>query len=48
MLGQKIPSFVKIFNRQDLENKNFQAKHSSILRILTKWAENLEKIFEKS
>ena len=37
-MGQKIPGFVKVFSRQDIANKNFKAKHSSILRILTKWA----------
>ena len=44
-LGQKIPASVKLFNKQEVENKLFTAKHSSILRILTKWAENLEEIF---
>ena len=41
-LGQKIPSFVKVFNRQEIQNKQFSAKHSSILRIMTKWAGYLE------
>jgi hypothetical protein len=46
-LGHKIPVTVKSFSRQELENKQFTAKHSSILRILTKWAESLEEIFKK-
>ena len=45
-LGQKIPASVKPFTREEIKNKEFSAKHSSVLRILTKWAENLEKIFE--
>jgi len=46
LIGQKIPSGVRIFCKKDLENKNFKAKHSAILRILTKWAKNLEDIFD--
>jgi hypothetical protein len=45
-LGQKIPASVKAFNRQEIENKRFSAKHSSFLRVLTKWAGYLEKIFK--
>lgn len=41
LIGQKIPHFVKVFSRQDINNKNFTARHSSVLRILTKWAEYL-------
>jgi hypothetical protein len=37
-LGQKIPAEVKPYSHQDIANKQFVAKHSSILRILTKWA----------
>ena len=37
-VGQKIPASVKPFYKYDIKNKNFTAKHSSILRILTKWA----------
>ena len=44
-LGQKIPASVKLFSREEIKNKQFMAKHSSILRVLTKWAENLEQIF---
>lgn len=40
-LGQKIPSAVKSFSVQEVKNKQFTARHSSILRILTKWAESL-------
>ena len=44
-LGQKIPASVKAFNRHEVANKQFFAKHSSILRILTKWAGYLEEPF---
>ena len=44
-LGQKIPASVKMFDRKEIETKQFKAKHSSILRILTKWAVYLEDIF---
>jgi len=44
-LGQKIPPSVKTFSKQDIVNQQFTAKHSSILRILTKWADYLEDIF---
>ena len=44
-LGQKIPTSVRPFNRQEIANKQFTAKHSSVLRILTKWAGYLEDIF---
>ena len=46
-LGQKLPASMKPFNRQEMETKEFSAKHSSVLRILTKWAEYLEEIFEE-
>jgi hemerythrin len=45
-LGQKIPASVKLFSRHEIANKQFSAQHSSILRILTKWAEYLEEIFK--
>ena len=45
--GQKVPAFVKPFTKNELANKQFTVKHSSILRILTKWAGNLEEILEK-
>jgi hypothetical protein len=45
-LGPKIPSFVKPFSRQEIASKQFSARHSSMLRILTKWAEYLEEIFK--
>ena len=38
ILGQKIPASVKPFSKQELVGKQFSAKHSSVLRILTKWA----------
>jgi hypothetical protein len=45
-LGQKIPASVKPFSRQEVDHKLFSAKHSSLFRILTKWAESLEAIFK--
>ena len=45
-LGQKIPAFVKPFSKQEMQSGHFEAKHSSILRILTKWAGHLEAIFK--
>lgn len=45
-IGQKIPSSVKPFSKKDIKDKNFSAKNSTVLRILTKWAENLEGIFD--
>jgi len=45
-MGQKIPVSVKPFSEQEITNKQFSARHSAILRILTKWAECLEEIFE--
>lgn len=40
-IGQKIPTYIKSFTKMDLKQKNFTAKSSAILRIMTKWAENL-------
>ena len=37
-LGQKIPASVKPFTRQEITSHQFSARHSSVLRILTKWA----------
>jgi hypothetical protein len=37
VLGQKIPGHVKEFSRQEMGDQHFSAKHSSVLRILTKW-----------
>lgn len=45
-IGQKIPNSVKPFSKKDITDKNFSAKHSAVLRMLTKWAENLENIFD--
>ena len=45
-IGQKIPASVKTFSKYDIKNRNFTAKHSSVLRILTKWAECLEETFQ--
>lgn len=45
-IGQKIPSSVPIFNRQEVASRNFVAKHSSVLRILSKWSYYLEEIFK--
>lgn len=45
-IGQKIPSGVRPFSQKDMIDKNFTAKNSAVLRILTKWAENLENIID--
>jgi len=37
-IGQKIPGSVKSFSKKDLMDKKFSAKHSAVLRMLTKWA----------
>ena len=42
VVGQKIPSSILPFSRQEISNKKFESKHASILRILTKWASYLE------
>ena len=47
-IGQKIPNYVKPFDKQELREYNFTAKHSSVLRILTKWSEYLEDIFKNA
>ena len=41
-LGQKIPAFVKPFSKQEMISGEFSAKHSSVLRLLTKWAGYME------
>ena len=45
-LGQKLPALMKTFNRQEMDAKEFSAKHSSVLRLLTKWAHYLEEVFQ--
>jgi len=37
-IGQKIPAFVKPYTLQEISSNKFAGKHSSLLRILTKWA----------
>ena len=37
---------MNLFSRQEIASKQFSAKHSSILRILTKWAGYLQEIFD--
>ena len=46
-IGSKIPNSVKPFTVHQIANKNVAGKHSSILRIMTKWAQYLEGILEK-
>jgi len=41
LIGQKVPISVKPMSKKDLEDKNLSAKNSAVLRMLTKWAENL-------
>jgi len=38
VIGQKIPNSVRSFSKKDVMDKNFSAKHSAVLRMLTKWA----------
>jgi len=45
-IGQKIPNNVDTYSKQELKNRDLKCQHSSILRILTKWTENLEYCFE--
>lgn len=37
-MGQKLPNGLKPFSKNEIKDHNFSAKHSSVLRILTKWA----------
>jgi len=39
IIGQKIPSGVKLFSEEDIKASEFKVHDSSILRLLTKWAE---------
>lgn len=41
LIGQKIPAEVPIFSEEDIEAENFKSLDSSVLRLLTKWAEEL-------
>lgn len=45
-MGSKIPALVKEFSDLELNSKQFSAKHSSVLRIMTKWAEYLDEFFK--
>ena len=47
-MGQKLPSGLETFGNNDLKDRNFNAKHSSVLRVITKWAENLDAVFENA
>jgi hypothetical protein len=40
-IGHKIPIGVPLFTEEDIQASNFHIKDSSILRLLTKWAEEL-------
>ncbi len=46
--GQKIPNGTKNFTEEDIKGEFFKIHHSSILRILTKWAEELRNKFENA
>ena len=48
LVGQKIPSYVKEFTKPEIASKSFPVKHSSILRVMAKWAEYLEGMFQKA
>jgi hypothetical protein len=45
-IAQKIPAYVKPFNHHDQKDNKFSVNNSAVLRIMTKWAENLEEIFK--
>ena len=45
-ISQKIHSKVRPFTRLELDNREFNCQNSSILRVLTKWAEYLEEVFK--
>jgi hypothetical protein len=47
-LAQKIPSYVKSFSKNDLKEDKFFVNSSTVLRVMTKWAENLEDLFKNS
>ena len=47
LIGQKIPASVKPYSKYQINAKEFAGKHSSLLRILTKWADYLENILQK-
>ena len=40
-MGQKIPIGVPLFSDEDIKATKFKINDSSILRLLTKWAEEL-------
>lgn len=46
-MSPKIPVFVKEFNQLEINKRQFSVKHSSVFRIMTKWAEYLNDIFEE-
>lgn len=46
-IGYKIPNNVAPFDDYDLKTCNFHVNNSSVLRIMTKWAESLEEIYEQ-
>lgn len=48
MIGQKIPGYVKEFSKQEISSKDFTVKHSSVLRVMSKWAEYLENLFKNA
>lgn len=45
LIGRKVSENVDLFKEGDIENEHLVVKHSSILRILTKWCEELESKF---
>lgn len=47
-IGQKIPSEVKLFSEKDIKSGHFKIQHSSVLRVITKWTEELRDKFEKA
>lgn len=45
LIGRKVSENVDLFNEGEIENEHLVVKHPSILRILTKWCEELESKF---
>lgn len=39
--NQKIPSEAKLFSEKEIRSGKFKVYHSSILRVMTKWAEEM-------
>jgi hypothetical protein len=47
-IGQKIPSEVKQFSEREIKEGQFKVYHASVLRVLTKWSEELYSKLERA